>query len=148
MNVYILRGISGSGKTTFAKKINGKSYIVSADDYFMTSNGVYKFDAMKLQSAHDNCFRNFVHVISDCQQSNFDNVIVDNTNLSIAEIAPYYACAQAFGHEVKIITLKCEPSVAFKRNLHHVPLNTIFKQLDKMMNEMKFFPRWWKHEVQ
>ena len=47
--LILVRGCSGSGKTTFAGLLS--EYVISADDYF-TKNGEYKFDATKLHFAH------------------------------------------------------------------------------------------------
>ncbi len=51
--LYIVRGIPGSGKSTFAKQLVGADFLVcEADKYFMV-DGEYKFDATKLKQAHD-----------------------------------------------------------------------------------------------
>ena len=59
--MFIMRGISGSGKSTKAREIMAKenscgnaAIICSADDFFMAS-GKYKFDASKLGQAHAWC---------------------------------------------------------------------------------------------
>ena len=43
--LFLLRGLPGSGKTTLAKSLGGMH--IEADNYFMV-DGEYKFDASKL----------------------------------------------------------------------------------------------------
>ncbi len=66
-------------------------HICSADDFFMI-NGVYKFDAKLLGTAHATCLRNFSDLVKDPKNV----IIVDNTNCSLAEFVPYAALANAY----------------------------------------------------
>jgi hypothetical protein len=88
----ILSGPSGFGKSTLAAKLagtvgEGKSFICSADNFFVNEGGFYEFDPKLLPQAHKECYLDFINVV------NFRTplVIVDNTNLSGWEIAPYYS---------------------------------------------------------
>ncbi len=51
--LYIVRGIPGSGKSTFAKTLGGQHY--EADMFFIDENGVYNFDFTKIKDAHQWC---------------------------------------------------------------------------------------------
>ena len=53
----IMVGVSGSGKTTWAKTQRPDAVHCSADLYFIQADGTYKFDAKLLQNAHQSCFR-------------------------------------------------------------------------------------------
>jgi predicted kinase len=119
--VHILCGVSGSGKTTYAWKTWPDAFIYSADDYF-TFAGEYRFDPKKLGEAHAECLQRFVDTMD---QPELADVVVDNTNTTLVEIAPYVALAQAFGWAVDIRILHCTPDVAFARGRHGVPLHTI-----------------------
>ena len=78
--VVIMRGISGSGKTTFVRDLIaclrrcdlgcGR---VSADNFFEGANG-YLFDASRLSDAHQSCRDAFVAAMEDV-------IVVDNTNI-------------------------------------------------------------------
>ena len=46
--LYIVRGIPGSGKTTFAKSLNCP--VFEADMFFVNSQGIYNFDYTKINS--------------------------------------------------------------------------------------------------
>ena len=51
--LYIVRGLPGSGKSTFAEALVGSDFLVcEADKYFMV-DGEYKFDGSKLKDAHE-----------------------------------------------------------------------------------------------
>lgn len=127
MRVIIMSGIPGAGKGRWIEEfIDGHTredfrtfFTVSADSFFETVDG-YRFDPSLLPMAHGTCLRRFV---SYCQESvPTQTIIVDNTNTTIAEIAPYYALAQAYGHSVTLVTIEADPIVAHARNVHGVPL--------------------------
>jgi len=56
MSLYIIRGLPGSGKSTFARRLVGRGNYFEADMYFTDEKGVYRFDPTKLQAAHAWCF--------------------------------------------------------------------------------------------
>jgi predicted kinase len=144
MRVIILRGISGSGKSTFARSIvsnENSAAVFSSDEFFEGDDGVYKFDPTKLQNAHDWCLRSFVQA---CIDRIYDVLVVDNTNTTAIEIAPYFAIAKAFGCVVEIVTLKCSIDAAHQRNKHNVPWKTVGKQFERLTSEERKFPAWWK----
>lgn len=149
--VIILRGCSGSGKSTHAQaEMHGRDNVsqVSADDAFVQENGEYKFDVAKLGAAHASCLRGFVDKLVRTN-SNPDEftVVVDNTNTTGTEVAPYAALALAYGHELKIITIVVDPEVAHARNLHDVPLKTVKDQYKRLQNSIGKFPPWWPEVV-
>jgi tRNA uridine 5-carbamoylmethylation protein Kti12 len=82
--VVILRGLPGSGKSTFATllKIYAESrglqaQICCADDYFIQSNG-YKFEPGQLSNAHARCEDYCFFAL----QRSVPVVIIDNTNVT------------------------------------------------------------------
>lgn len=83
--VIFMRGYPGCGKSTKAREIALKhsAVIASADDYFM-KDGIYNFDVKKLYLAHTTCYDKFVKNV--CFRN---NVIIDNTNTSLADIKKY-----------------------------------------------------------
>lgn len=128
--IFILSGIPGSGKSTYVKNNIARAMCFSADHYFQTAEG-YKFDPSKLSEAHATCLRNFVEAcqrvagmgfVNDLDDAN--NIVVDNTNLTSEEIAPYYAVAKAYGFNVALVTCTIDPVTASLRNVHGVPLGS------------------------
>ncbi len=124
--VLITSGIPGAGKSTWVRK-NTNPYmteVFSADNYFCDKNGQYHFDPSKLSEAHSSCLKNFttrlMHLSNCVEDSCKITLVVDNTNTSAWEIAPYYSLAQAFCVPVKIVRLSADPEVAYVRNIHGV----------------------------
>ena len=145
MTVLILSGISGSGKTTFVKQFDLFRKIVSADHYFIGDDGDYKFDLSMLGTAHAVCLRNFVVEV----QHGYRDVVVDNTNTSVAEIAPYAALALAYGYELKIVIFNVQYQDIEKiaaRNTHEVPVKTIFSQWHRILKLKNELPPYWPIE--
>lgn len=111
MKVIVLRGISGSGKSTWAKEHYPGAVIVSADDYFLQPDGEYDFRPEELNDAHEECYQKFIKAVLRKEPL----IVVDNSNRTVWEISPYVMPAQSFGYDVEIITLKCDPEVAIAR---------------------------------
>lgn len=148
--VTILQGISGSGKTTLAKQLESESedwfYCYSADSYFVGSDGVYRYDPLKLPKAHAQCLRLFTRtVILALRQS--AHIVVDNTNTMVWEVAPYYALAQAHGYAVEILYLPCLVGVALIQGTHGVPEHTLERQAGNIVEFAQTMPRHWKRRV-
>jgi hypothetical protein len=164
--VTILSGVSGSGKSKYAGTLlleytsstgltleemlrlpkgdkRATSAYCSADTFFVGTDGTYNFDPTKLSDAHGACFREF---ITACQNE-CEMVIVDNTNTTATEIAPYILGAQAYGYDVEIITVMCESEddvkAAAARNSHGVPFGGVMAQ-HKRLCERQLMP-WWKN---
>lgn len=86
VKVYLLRGYSGAGKSTYANKLKEKSpnlIICSSDSYFM-KDGKYVFDVKKLGSNHLKCYNAFVEAL--CLRK---DVCVDNTNVKLTDVKKY-----------------------------------------------------------
>ena len=143
--VKIMSGVSGCGKSTLTSDIIMSSDamsigVYSADTYFMRS-GSYKFDPSNLGEAHGQCFKNFIEAL----QRGLDLVVVDNTNTTSEEIAPYVLGAQAFGYDVEIITISVtnddDLQKCIVRNKHGVLAGGIIAQQQRILTRQ--FPPWW-----
>ena len=91
--LFLLRGLPGSGKTTLAESLGGSH--MEADKYF-TYNGKYEFDVTKLKDAHDWC-QNAVRVFMENKSK---RVVVSNTFTQEWEMLPYYDLAEKHGYKV------------------------------------------------
>lgn len=135
--VKILRGISGSGKSTYAKK-HENAVVVSADHFFM-KEGSYQFDYNLLGKAHSKCLILFLQNLSKGEEL----ILVDNTNTTLKEIAPYAELALAFEYEVEVVTFLIPFKKAVERNIHEVPPINIFRQMKALENSILKTPRHW-----
>jgi tRNA uridine 5-carbamoylmethylation protein Kti12 len=134
--IIILRGVSGSGKSTKAKEIIKEaikdgcftSIICSADQFFVDpKSGRYEFDYRKLGSAHAYCRAK----VEAAVELGANLIIVDNTNTQKWEFAPYIAIAEVNDYEceeVMVGTLNDDDlKIYANRNKHGVPLESIRK---------------------
>jgi len=137
--MYIMSGCQGSGKSTWAKT-KQSAITVSADDYFTVGSN-YRFDFTKLGKAHAECFRKAILTV----QSRTD-CVVDNTNSTTLEIAPYYQLAKAYGYNVVIVKVSCDSSKAASRNVHGVPEAGVKATASRCAN-LKL-PSYWDVDVQ
>jgi len=141
--VIILRGLPGCGKSTLQKRDYPTAVVASADQYFMVGEE-YRFNPALLGEAHGACCRTVIGAL----QAGESLVVVDNTAISVAEVAPYVLLAQAYGYAVEIVTLRCDPAVAAARNTHGVPADVILKRIAPAMAAAEAqLPPWWKHRV-
>jgi predicted kinase len=138
-----MSGISGAGKTAYAKhETQGATLILSVDDYFEKS-GVFKYDPNKLHTAYSDCFRRFLDAAQTTEQ---DTIIIDNTNTTAIEIAPYFEGALAYGWIPELVTLHCRTTddvkICAARNKHGVPYERCLAQNEKLRNRV--IPVWWR----
>jgi predicted kinase len=148
MNIKIMRGISGAGKSTYIRnhwdEWGQKLITVSADTFFVV-DGVYRFDPKQLGDAHAMCLREYVNRVLLTLDPKDNNVlVVDNTNLSAVEIAPYYQLAVAYGIPVEIINIDYDPNKQPNRNTHGVPDSKVKQMFDRANRERRNFPSYWK----
>ena len=97
--LFLLRGLPGSGKTTLAESLGGSH--MEADKYF-TYEGKYEFDVTKLKDAHDWC-QNAVKVFMENKSK---RVVVSNTFTQEWEMLPYFDLAEKHGY--RVYSLICE----------------------------------------
>jgi predicted kinase len=131
MKVKILRGLPGSGKSTYAKTLSN-AIVCSADDYHMV-DGEYKFNPANVSKAHQDCLRAFVE---ECQSDDFDYLVVDNTNTTALEIAPYFRIAEAYGLDIEILEFECSITTSVERNVHGVPRHVI-ERMDRNLRQKR-----------
>ena len=112
--LFIIRGLPGSGKTTFAEKLTADgivSDVVEADHFMTDQNGNYKFDAKMLERCHQEC-QMWTKYYLDLGR----DVAVANTFTRKWEILPYIK----MGYDYTIV----EMTGSFP-NVHGVPKNVI-----------------------
>lgn len=125
----IMRGTSGSGKSTFAKALAQRinAVIVSADDHFVDMHGQYCFDPRRLPAAHNRCFDKFLKCLK-----NSEHVIVDNTNAHARDAQQYVNAAHDAEYDITIVEMMTPVNVAATRNIHGVPETSVQRQASRM----------------
>jgi uridine kinase len=133
----ILRGVSGSSKSTFANYLeflgreNFDVTICSADDYFYEKYGEYKWNAAELGAAHNFCQTNFNNALS----LNHNLVVVANTNTKESDFKYYLDKAQESGYTV--FSLVVEKRFEGGDNGHNVPAETLSKMENNIKSSLK-----------
>lgn len=136
--LVMLRGVSGSGKSTVAEYIQrlpdvDEGRIIqnrSADDYFVSKiTNEYNFDASKLHLAHQDCINN----VKKDMILGYD-IIVSNTSTTEKELKPYLELAAEYDY--KVISLVVENRHG-NQNVHGVPDETLKKQESRLRNSIK-----------
>jgi predicted kinase len=119
--LYIVRGVSGSGKTTFAKELAERfaCRYFEADMYFVRVDGAYTFNPAELPKAHEWCFEQVRMEICD----EYD-VIVSNTFTRLWEMRNYIDLALEHGYRVRIITC-----TGCYQNVHGLTEEMVAKQV-------------------
>jgi len=121
--LFLLRGIPGSGKSTVAKSIGGVH--CEADQYFMV-NGEYVFEPTHIKDAHAFCQ-------GRCQgamEAGAERIVVSNTFTQEWEMESYMNLAKI--HEYRVFSLIVE-NRHDGINEHNVPQTSI----DRMKNRFE-----------
>ena len=87
--LVLMRGMPGAGKTTFVNQWLhtldlAETVVVSADSFFETERGAYKFEADRLPEVHASC-----RDIARAAIASKKLVIVDNTNMRARDVQDY-----------------------------------------------------------
>lgn len=141
--VVILCGCSGAGKSTYIHNNLMGYETCSVDHYFTNSDGQYNFDVNKLGDAHAFCLKNYVKYLMFNEEGDV-KVVVDNTNTTVAEVAPYATLALAYNCELEIVVFNTHYKIGAERNKHQVPLDVVRDQYNRIQKMKSELPSWWK----
>lgn len=118
--LFLVRGLPGSGKSSFATHIWNEYAVCEADKFFYDKEGNYNFDPTKLKQAHEWC-RNEVETRMKDHQVNeqfYPEIAVSNTFTQEWEMEEYFKLAEKYNYTV--VSLIVENRHGGK-NVHGVP---------------------------
>lgn len=141
MKVVILRGLPGSGKSTWVKTNAPEAVVCSADAYLYEPDGTYNWTPERLRLAHFNCQDNFLLSLG----ARVPLIVVDNCNLTARDLRFYVEAAEDQGYGIEIRTLRTDPKVAQARCLHGVPAEKYPLLAQRLSNPLP--EAWQKYEV-
>ena len=129
--MLIIRGLPGSGKSTFAELIfqltNEPIVVAEADKYFdLFFNG--SFIPARIAHAHVWCKEQVEQAIEDRK-----NVIVSNTFTREWEYSQYLTMAENADYNVFVMTMN---NVYGHKSIHNVPEATITKMRDRFEHSL------------
>ncbi len=164
--VIILAGIPGSGKSRLVEMIRNHRRskfgelpylsVHSVDNFFVGSNGEYQFDPTKLGKYHSRCFNGFREACKNIAlrrgvkpHENCGLVIVDNTNTTPWEIAPYIREARSAELDLPTLTLFVSRSFEWcvRDQTHGVSIETMQRMAQNITHTIKDFPRYWDRKI-
>ena len=128
IELVLVRGLPGSGKSTYAKRLIAdgwdesikdglaRRFIHLEADMYHTIGGVYRWDAAKVKTAHKWCLSMAESYLLAGEYS----VVVSNTFTRRWELKPYVDAALKYGVIWSIVEMKNDYG-----NIHNVPPETI-----------------------
>lgn len=140
MKLKIVRGLPGSGKTSYVDSIMDaldfgsafKTINLEADMFFMATHGEYKFRQDLLYDAHKWCYTMTVMALHTCCET----VYVSNTFTTHKEMKPYLELVDKFPElEIEIHEIKTQ-----YESIHDVSEETI----QRMKNRWQEAPEGYK----
>lgn len=114
--LVLIRGIAGSGKSTFAQLLDCP--VFEADMFFVNSQGVYNFDFTKIKDAHAWC----QEMVEDHMFNQHEKIAVSNTFTQEWEMKSYYDMAKTYGYKVFSIIVENRHG---GENVHGVPVDKL-----------------------
>ena len=125
--LWILRGLPGSGKSTVAKSLNALHF--EADMYHVDANGVYNWKAENIKKSHAWCKESVeASMIGSKDNPMFERIAVSNTSTQEWEIKPYLELAEKYGYRVYSLVVENRHG---GENEHAVPEETIDKMRER-----------------
>lgn len=119
--LYLVRGLPGSGKSTFAHTIGNEYSVCEADQYFVDKKtGEYKFNPDEIKIAHQWCKDEVETRMKDNQVNPqyYPEIVVSNTFTQEWEMESYYKLAEKYGYRVFSLIVENRHG---GKNTHGVP---------------------------
>ena len=132
VSIVILRGMYGSGKTTFANelayvlaRLHLRTEICSADQFLYDPSGHYVWSPSRLTWAHQACRTRF----GLAKDFGYDCIIVDNTNLRRTDFEEYMPAREDRTYQLFFVHFEC-PGIhtahaLADRSRHQIPVEIV-----------------------
>jgi predicted kinase len=129
--LFIIRGVSGCGKSTTANLIVGEENVCTADEYFyINGHGVYAFEFSKLALAHKYCKDKLERLMSE----GVEKVAVANTSTRERDVEEYMEVAEKYGYRCVVLVVENRHG---GESLHDVPEKSLEKMENQLRNSIK-----------
>jgi predicted kinase len=132
----ILRGVPGSGKSSFTdviKMIPGDVSVHAVDDLHKDSDGNFVWNEPMEKAYY---MLNLANFVKSCAEGKLV-VVCDCINIRFTDFQPYLEAAKEFGYKTYVVTPDLPtPEVAATRNSHSVASS----QINEMLNDWEPWP--------
>lgn len=127
--VYILRGISGSGKSTHARVLAAQEHERAGRIVKIEQVNTDGLDPAADAHAHAYCMRKFEAAISE----DTEVVICDHTNITPEEFEAFATLAQEHLYTVHVVTVYRDPVVCYEKRRRDVSPQVLFDQYLRLL---------------
>ena len=124
--LILIRGIPGSGKTTYAEELFNKGELfcwTETDDYWMRPDGHYDWNSKRIKHAHAWCLQETREWM---ERDPLWNHGVANTFTQLWEMKKYIELAEELGYDIEVHRLN-----GGYENTHGVPDDHVQKMADR-----------------
>lgn len=144
---YLLRGVSGSGKSSLAEELRvlyssvqetawgANVFYASADNFFM-QNGKYEFNPDLLSEAHYKCYNGIEEFMENYEKYHIGQfvVILDNTNTQEKHFKKYIDLAEKYGYTIVSLVVENRHG---NESVHNVDERTLERQEARLRGSIK-----------
>ncbi len=120
MELILIRGIPGSGKSTFADTFHTHTHL-ETDMFFIQKDGEYLFNPHQLEKAHQWCKAETINAIK-----RKENIVISNTFIQFWEMEEYLLLGKSAGYALRIIEMTTRYD-----SIHDIPYDTLNKMKNK-----------------
>lgn len=136
-SLFLIRGVPGSGKSTFANTIWNDYAICEADKFHYDEEGNYNWDPTKVKQAHAWCKEQVENRMKENASSNgqyYPEIVVSNTFTQEWEMEDYFKLAEKYGYRVTSIIVENRHGGT---NVHNVPEDKLVEMEARLRNNIK-----------
>lgn len=125
--LIILRGLPGSGKSTFARLLTlGRNAVIIENDQFMYENGLYIWKPSKLKSAVKHTNETLYKAI----KSEVEFIVISNVNTRPSDFETYAEMGRKNGYKVSTVIVENRGNTKSRHNVDESTLNNMENNFD------------------